>query len=248
MIHLKSPKEIETMKEGGKILSEIISQLQEKVSPGITTNDLNRLAESLLFKFGKPSFKGYQGFPASLCTSIDDEIVHGLPSNRVLREGEMISLDIGLLYNGYHTDMAVTLGVGKIDLERARLIRAAKKALKRGIKKAQAGKTFGDISEAIQRHTESQGFTVIKNFCGHGIGKEVHEDPQILNFGKKKSGPKIREGMVFCIEPIIGNGSAEAKKSEDGFTYKTADGSLSAQFEHTVAITSSGTEILTATF
>ena len=234
------------MEEGGKMLASIMKELERLVGPGIATKELDGLAENLVFKYkAKPSFRGYQGFPACLCVSINEEIVHGLPSERTLKEGDIVSLDLGLLYKGYHADMAVTLPVGKIDPEASRLLRITKKALKRGIKKTRLGNTFGDISNTIQRCAESQGFGVVRELCGHGIGKELHEEPQILNYGKRKKGPEIKEGMVFCLEPMLTAGDWKMKKTADGFGFATIDGSLSAHFEHTVAVTKSGVKILT---
>ena len=246
MIKIKSPEEIKIMAEGGKILASIMKELEKKVRPGITTKELDRFAESLILKSGgKCSFKGYQDFPACLCTSINEEIVHAVPSNRVLKEGDIISLDLGILYKGFHTDMAITIPVGKIDPEVQRLMRVTKKALKRGIKKVRPGNTFGDIGNTIQRYVESQGFNVVRELCGHGIGKEIHEDPKILNYGKRHTGPEIKEGMTFCLEPMVTIGDWKLKKSKNGHGYETADGSLSAHFEHTIAVTKKGCQILT---
>ena len=242
------------MAEGGKILANIMKELEKEVRPGITTKELDRLAESLIFKFGgKCSFKGYENFPACLCTSINEEIVHSAPSARQLKEGDMISLDLGIFYKGFHTDMAITLlvtspglvGKMKINPDAIRLIRVTKKALKRGLKKVRPGNTIGDISNTIQRYVEGQGFNVVRELCGHGIGKEIHEDPKILNYGKRHIGPEIKEGMVFCLEPMITVGDWKLKKSADGFGYETQDGSLSCHFEHTVAVTKNGCQVLT---
>ena len=246
MISIKTPEEVEIMKEGGKILARIMKDLEKNVRPGITTKELDRLAESLILKSGgRCSFKGYQNFPACLCTSINEEIVHALPSNRILKEGDIISLDLGLFWKGFHSDMAITLPVGKVSPEAVRLIRVTKKALKRGIKKVRPGNTIGDIGNTIQRYVESQGFNVVRDLCGHGIGKEIHEDPQILNFGKRKSGPEIKEGMVLCLEPMVTVGNWKLKKTKDNYGYETEDGSLSCHFEHTVAVTKDGAKILT---
>lgn len=246
MIPLKSEKEIEIMAEGGKILAKIMEELKKNVRPGIKTIELEKLAESLIFKFGgKCSFKNYENYPACLCTSINEEIVHVVPSERVLKEGDIISLDLGIFYKGYHTDMAITLPVGNVSPELLRLIRVTKKALKRGIKKAKIGNTFGDIGNTIQRYVESQGFNVVRELCGHGIGKELHEEPKVLNYGKRHTGFKIKEGMVFCIEPMVTMGDWRIKKTRDGFGYQTKDGSFSCHFEHTIAITKNGTKILT---
>jgi len=246
MISIKSPAEIEIMAEGGKILARIMKELEKKVRPGITTKELDRLAESLILKFGgKCSFKGYEEFPACLCTSIDEEIVHAAPSDRKLKEGNIISLDLGIFYKGFHTDMAITLPVGKVNLEVQRLIRVTKKTIKRGLKKVRPGNTFGDVGNTIQRYVESQGFNVVRELCGHGIGKGIHEDPQVLNYGKRHTGPEIKEGMVFCIEPMVTVGDWRLKKSKDGFGYETQDGSLSCHFEQTVVVTKNGCKILT---
>jgi len=246
MISIKTKEEIEIMAEGGKLLAKIMKELEKQVRPGITTKELDKVAEDLILKSGgKCSFKGYEGFPACLCTSINEEIVHAIPSERKIKEGDILSLDIGMRYKGYHSDMAITVPVGKIDYEVARLIRVTKKALKRGIKKVRPGNTIGDIGNTIQRYVESQGFNVVRDLCGHGIGKELHEEPQILNFGKRKSGPEIKEGMVLCLEPMVTVGDWKLKKSKDGFGYETKDGSLSCHFEHTIAVTENGAKILT---
>jgi len=260
MVIIKSKKEIEIMAEGGKILAKIMKELEKRTKPGITTKELDRLAESLILKSGgKCSFKGYKDsdgysaipFPACLCTSINEEIVHVAPSDRILKKGDIISLDIGMKYKGFHTDMAITLlatqpgNVEKIDPGVLRLIRVTKKALKRGIKKAKAGNTFGDIGNTIQRYVEDQGFNVVRDLCGHGIGKELHQEPQILNYGKRKTGPEIKEGMVFCLEPVVTVGDWHIKRTKNDFGYETTDSSLSAHFEHTIAVTKNGCKVLT---
>ena len=255
MIQIKTPEEIKIMAEGGKILAKIMKELEKKVEPGIATKELDRVAETLILKSGgKCSFRGHEGFPACLCTSINEEIVHALPSDRILKEGDVISLDLGIFYKGFHADMAISLPVVKVcggqppasfNPDDLRLIRTTKKALKRGIKKVRPGNTFGDIGNTIQRHIESQGFNVVRDLCGHGIGKELHEEPKILNYGKRHIGPEIKEGMVFCLEPMVTVGDWHIKKSKDGFGLETADGSLSCHFEHTVAVTKNGCKILT---
>jgi len=246
MISIKSQEEIKIMAEGGKILAGIMEELGRKVEPNIVTKELDRVAETLVLKSGgTPSFKGYQGFPFALCISVNEEIVHGFPSERKLQEGDIVSLDLGMKYKGFHSDMAVTLPVGKISPEAQRLIRVTKKALKRGIKKVRPGVTFGDIGNSIQRHVESQGFNVIRDLCGHGIGKEIHEDPQILNYGKRRTGEKLEEGMTFCLEPMVAVGSWEIGQADDGYGFKTADNSLSAHFEHMMVVTKDGAKILT---
>ena len=234
------------MREGGRILAEITKDLERMVKPGISTQELNRAAQALVLKSGgKCSFLGYQGYPACLCTSVNEEIVHAIPSGRILKEGDIVSLDLGMLYKGLHTDMAVTVPCGKVSPEINRLIRVTKKALKRGIKKVGPGNTFGDLSNTIQRYIEDQGFSAVKDLCGHGIGRNLHEDPEILNYGTRHSGAEIKPGMVFCLEPMVAVGKGEIKKSKDGSAYETADGSLSAHFEHTMVATKNGCQILT---
>lgn len=246
MITVKSPEEIKIMAEGGKILATIMKELEKKVKPGITTKELDRLAEELVLDSGgKCSFKGYENFSACLCTSINEEIVHAVPSERVLKEGDIISLDLGVLYNGFHTDMAITLPVGEADPETKRLIRTTKKALKRGIKKTRPGNTVSDIGNTIQRFVEDQGFNVVRDLCGHGIGRELHEDPQVLNYGKRHKGEKLKEGQVLCLEPMVTVGSYKIKKTADGYGYTTEDRSLSAHFEHTIVVTKDGCRVLT---
>ena len=255
MISIKTSQEIAVMAEAGKILAKIMKKLEEMVKPGITTKELDEVAENFVLKAGaKCSFKGYKGscgeyikpFPSCLCASINEQIIHAIPSTRQLKEGDIISLDLGIFFKGYHSDMAVTLPVGEINPEAQRLIRTAKKALKRAIKKVRPGNTFGDAANAIQRHIKSQGFNVVRDFCGHGIGKKLHEEPEVLNFGKRKTGPKFVEGMVFCFEPMVTIGDWKTKKiSNDGYGFQTVDGSLSAHFEHTVAVTKNDCQILT---
>lgn len=246
MISIKTKEEIEIMAEGGKILAEIMRELGKRVKPGIKTLELDGLAEGLVLKSGgKCSFKGYDGFPNCLCISINEEIVHGIPSERALKEGDIIKLDLGFFYKGFHADMALTLPVGKVSFEAQRLIRVTKKVLKLAIKKARPGNTLGDVGNTIQRYVESQGFNVVRELCGHGIGSALHEEPQILNYGKRERGEEIKEGMVFCLEPMVAAGDWKIKKSKDNYGYQTADNSLSAHFEHTVAITKKGAKILT---
>jgi len=227
-------------------LAKVMKELGGQVKPGIATKELDRLAESLILKSGaKLAFKGYHGFPAAICVSLNEEIVHAAPSSRLLKEGDIVTLDMGLIWKGFYSDMAQTLPVGKVEPDTARLIRITKKALKRGIKKVRPGNTFGGIGNTIQRYVEDQGFNVVRDLCGHGIGRELHEDPQVLNYGKRRSGPELREGMVFCIEPMVTVGDWKLKKSKDGFGYVTQDGSLSCHFEHTVTVTKDGSRVLT---
>lgn len=259
MISLKTKEEIEVMREGGKILARIMEELKKKVKPGITTKELDRVAEDLVFESqAQPAFKGYRGsggelaepFPATLCIPVNQVIVHGVPSNYQLKAGDIITLDLGIKYQGFFTDMAVTVPVrdpvsDNFDPEILRLIRITKKTLKLAIRKARPGNTFGDIGNTVQRYVESQGFNVVKDLCGHGIGKELHEEPQVLNYGKRKTGEKLQEGMTFCLEPMVTIGNGEIEKTSDGFGWQTQDNKLSAHFEHTVAIIKNGCEVLT---
>lgn len=263
MITIKTKEEVEAMAKGGQILSSIINTLGEKVSVGVKGSEIEKLAEELIKQSGGESnFKGRDGFPSCLCFSINEEIVHGVPDERVLKEGDIVTLDLGVFFpltkfvsnidekkypnlkKGFHTDMARTYLVGDAKPETQRLVKATKKALKRGISKVKPGSTFGELGEAIQKFALSQGFDVIHDLCGHGIGRELHEDPDVLNYGKKGWGDIIEEGMVFCIEPMLTMGSHKIKKSE-GITYITEDKSLSAHFEDMVAITAGGVVVLT---
>ena len=246
MITIKSEKEIEIMREGGKMLAGIMEELRKKVQPGITTKELDRVAETLIFKSGaEPAFKGYENFPSALCTSLNQVVVHGVPSNYELKSGDILSLDLGIKYKGFFSDMAITIAVGKIDSETNKLIKVTERSLREGIKAIRPGNHIGDISFAIQKYVESRGFKVVRELCGHGIGRELHEDPQILNYGKKHTGPEIKEGMVFCLEPMVTVGDCRIKKSPDGFGWETKDGSPSAHFEHTIVVTKTGCRILT---
>jgi len=234
------------MVEGGKILAEILRKLAETVKPGITTNDLEKLARELVLSHGvKSSFLGYDGYPAVLCTSINDEIVHGVPSDRVLKDGDVLKLDMGVLHRGFHTDSAVTVLVGGTDDQKNKLINVTKEALRIGISKAKVGNTLGDIGSVIQEFVEKNGFNVVRDLVGHGIGRELHEEPQILNYGEKGTGPELIKGMVIAIEPMVVTGDWKIKNSKDGFAFVTRDGSLAAHFEHTVAITEQKPIILT---
>ena len=254
MITIKTEEEIKITREGGKILAEVLRELEKMAKPGVTTLELDRAAEALILsRGGKPAFKGYAGFPYSLCTSVNENIVHGFPSNYILKEGDLLKLDLGVSYKGFNTDAAITVLVGSFSAqggpasgwEVKRLMDVTKKSLRLGIKKAKVGNTIGDIGNTIQRFVEDQGFSVLRDLCGHGIGREVHEDPKVPNFGKRGGGDDLREGMVICIEPMITMGDYNLKKSSDGYGYATRDGSLSAHFEHTIAITDKGPRILT---
>ena len=234
------------MAESGKILATVLKELEKMVKPGVTTLELDRAAEALILSMGgKPAFKNYNDFPYTLCASINEVVVHGYPSNYALREGDIIGLDLGVVYKDYYSDSAITVAVGAVSFEAQRLIKATKTALRYGIKKAKIGNTVGDIGNTIQRYIEGQSYGIVEELCGHGIGKHLHEDPQILNFGKRGRGPKLVEGMVICIEPMITIGDARLKQAKDGYGYATRDGSLSAHFEHTIAITKDGPKVLT---
>jgi methionyl aminopeptidase len=246
MIFLKSPWEIEKMRRSNAIVAEVLARLREAIKPGITTLELDRLAEHLCRRKGaKPAFKGYRGYPFSLCVSVNEEVVHGFPSKkRVLKEGDIVSLDFGVLYDGYYGDAAITVPVGEISERAKRLLRVTEEALYKGIEQAVIGKRLGDISSAIQRYVEAHGYSVVRQFVGHGIGRALHEDPQVPNFGKPGRGVKLKEGMVLAIEPMVNEGTYEVEILADGWTAVTKDRKLSAHFEHTVAITKNGPEIL----
>jgi methionyl aminopeptidase len=246
MIKTKSEKEITIMKKGGSILAQTLKHIAVMVKPGMKTIDLDRAAEALILKHGaRPAFKGYEGFPYSLCVSVNEVVVHGFPSNYQLKDGDIVGLDLGVLWGGYNTDMAVTIAVGSIPFETKRLLDVTKKALRLGIKKARAGITTGDLGNTIQRFVEGQGFGVVRDLCGHGIGKEVHEDPQVPNYGERHKGVVLKEGMVICIEPMVTMGGHSLKKAKDGYGFATRDSSLTAHFEHTLAITKDGAIVLT---
>ncbi|MDD5144945.1 MAG: type I methionyl aminopeptidase [Candidatus Pacebacteria bacterium] len=246
MIFLKNSEEIKVMAQGGQILSQILGEVRKEVRDGVATKYLNEVAENLILKYGgEPSFKGYGGYPAALCVSINEEIVHGVPSERKLKEGDIVSLDIGIKHKGYHTDMAITVPVGKIPPEVEMLLRVTRETLRVELSEVKIGNTLGDVGNIAQKYVEKQGFSVIRDLCGHGIGKELHEDPQILNYGDRHTGPKFREGMVFCLEPMVSMGDYRIKKMRDGFGYATKDDSLSAHFEQTIALTHQGWLILT---
>jgi methionyl aminopeptidase len=246
MINIYSEKEIEIMQQGGKILAKILKTLSKKVKPGITTAYLNKVAEDLIFSFGaKPSFKGFNNYPAALCTSINEEIVHAVPSERVLKNGDILTLDLGIRLKEFCTDAAITVPVGKINSKVKKLINVTKKSLEITIKECEPGKHLGDIGWAVQNYVEKNGFSVIRELVGHGVGKSVHEDPQVLNYGIKGEGIELKEGMVLALEPMVAIGNWRIKRGEDRFSYKMLDNSLCAHFEHTVVITKSGPKILT---
>jgi methionyl aminopeptidase len=247
MIIYKSQAEIELMREAGAILAEALAHLQSLARPGITLLELDREADRFIRGRGCiPGFVGYQGYQNAICTSVNDQVVHGIPTNRKLREGDLLSLDAGLIYGGFWADAGLTVAVGKISPGAQRLMDVTRESLDVGIEQAQVGNRIGDISAAVQQHVEAAGFSVVRQFVGHGIGRDMHEDPQVPNFGLAGRGPLLKPGMVLAIEPMVNAGSPEVALLGDGWTVVTVDHSLSAYFEHSVAITLDGPEILTA--
>jgi methionyl aminopeptidase len=245
-IILKSPREITQMRGAGRVVAAVLDEVGKKVRPGITTAELDDIAVSEVKKRGaEASFKGYRGFPASICTSVNEEVVHGIPGSRVLQEGEIIALDFGALMNGFHGDAAVTVGVGKISTEAQKIIDATQGALQAGIAAARVGARLGDVSAAIQSYAEARGFSVVREYVGHGIGRELHEDPQVPNFGVTGEGPVLQKGMTMALEPMLNAGGWRTSVAEDKWTVVTADGRLSAHFEHTIVIDENGPGILT---
>jgi len=245
MVILKQPAEIDRIRDSNRIVAEVLAALQERVKAGVTTLELDRISEEMVLKKGaKPAFKGYRGYPFSLCASVNDEIIHGLPSARVLVEGDIIGLDFGVYYKGYYGDAAITVPVGKIPPETGSLLKTTEESLALAIAQARPGNRVGDISAAVQSHVEAAGYSVVRDFVGHGIGRNLHEEPQVPNYGVKGRGTPLRVGMVLAIEPMVNAGTCKVKMRSDGWTAVTADGTLSAHFEHTVAITEKGPEIL----
>ncbi|MGQ9844788.1 MAG: type I methionyl aminopeptidase [Caldisericia bacterium] len=247
MIILKSRREIEIMREGGMILYDILFNLLKEVKEGVESSRLDTMAEKLMESYGaKPAFKGYRGYPYSLCVSINDEVIHGFPlQNKVFKEGDIVSIDIGIYYKGYYTDMAYTVAVGKIDDKKRKLLEFGEKVLFQAISKAQVGNRVGDISNTIETDTLKHGYSVVKDYIGHGVGRRLHEEPEVPNFGPKESGPYLKEGMTIAIEPMICMGKGEVYVANDGWTVKTIDKNVSVHFEHTIAITNNGPMILT---
>ena len=238
-------EEISTIRKSNQIVAKILTELGKMITPGVQTKELDEYAELRVKEMNAiPAFKGYRGYPASLCTSINEEIVHGIPSSRRLRDGDIISLDFGVLYEGYYGDAAVTYAVGEITPKAKKLIKAAEESFYKGMEQMKPGKRISDISFAIQSHVESQGYSVIRAFVGHGIGLSLHEEPQVPNFGPPGRGPKLKSGMVLAIEPMIAMGDWDVEILDDNWTAITRDRSLSAHYEHTVAITQKGPEIL----
>jgi methionyl aminopeptidase len=234
------------MRDAGKILGEILAELEKHIKPGITTEELDQIAEKMMTERGvKPAFKGYHGFPASICTCVNDEVVHGIPNNLPLEEGDLLTIDSGVILDGFYSDSAITVGVGKIKPEAQKLIDTATKALEKAMAIARPGIRTNALSRAIEETVRKQGFDIVKELSGHGIGVALHEDPYILNYEEEHLGPILQAGMTFAIEPIITLGSARIKTLKDGWTIVTKDGSLAVQVEHTIAITEKGAEILT---
>ena len=246
MIVLKTDEEIKRMAEACRIVAEVLEGMKKNVSPGVTTKELDEFAESYIISKGaRPAFKGYRGYPSTLCASLNEQVVHGIPSADKLRNGDIISIDVGVYYNGFYGDAAVTLPIGSISRQAQKLLSVTENALEAGIKKAVTGNRLSDISSTIQDHVESENFSVVRTFVGHGIGRDLHEDPQIPNYGRPGEGPKLVEGMTLAIEPMVNAGGWEVNILKDGWTAVTKDGSLSAHFEHTVAIAKNGQNILT---
>jgi methionyl aminopeptidase len=244
---IKSAREIEIMRQAGRIVATVLAELKSQVKPGVKTRALDEIALRETEKLGAiPSFKGYHGYPASVCVSINDEIVHGIPGNRVMNEGDIVSIDFGVIYDDFQGDAALTVGVGRITPEAEKLLEATEGSLMAGIQVAHAGARLGDISSAIQEYAESRGYSVVREYTGHGIGRNMHEDPPIPNFGIPGQGPLLKKGMTLALEPMINIGDWRTRLEDDNWTVKTSDGSLSAHFEHTIAITDEGSEILTA--
>ena len=248
MIVCRSVAELERMREAGRLVGEVLTELMAHVAPGVTTADLDALAEKRIMRAGAvPAFKGYHGYPATICASINEEVIHGIPSGRrVLNEGDVISIDVGASLNGYYGDSAITLPVGQVSEEAATLLRVTEESLYKAIGCVRPGGRISDIGHAVQHHVEAYGFSVVREFVGHGIGQRMHEEPQVPNYGEPGRGPRLAEGMVLAIEPMVNAGKPAVKVLADGWTAVTRDGGLSAHFEHTVAVTADGPWILTA--
>ena len=245
-IIVKSPDEVAAMRRAGMVVASILKMLSKEIRPGMTTAQLDDIAVRELTRYGAtPSFKGYRGFPAAVCVSINEEIVHGIPGERVIQEGDIVSLDFGAIVDSFHGDAALTVGVGNTSLRAKQLLQIAKNCLEAGISVARPGAYLGDISAAIQHYAESRGFSVVREYTGHGIGRAMHEEPQIPNFGLPGLGPVLQKGMTLAIEPMVNVGGWQTKVKNDGWTVVTADGSLSAHFEKTIAITDGEAEVLT---
>ncbi|MBI4271674.1 MAG: type I methionyl aminopeptidase [Candidatus Rokubacteria bacterium RIFCSPLOWO2_02_FULL_72_37] len=247
MIVLKSAREIEIMRRAGSVLADVVERLREIVTPGISTLEIDEDVETFIASRGaQPAFKGYRGFPATVCVSINDEVVHGIPSaQRRIKEGDIVGLDLGCIVDGYYADCAFTLPIGEIPADVQRLLDVTRESLERAIAECRRGRRLSDVSHAVQSHVETHGFSVVRAFVGHGIGRALHEEPQVPNFGEPGRGPELRPGMVLAIEPMVTMGSWEVTILDDGWTAVTRDGSLAAHFEHTIAVTEHGPEVLT---
>ena len=246
MIICKTPREIEIMREAGRIVALTHQELKQHITPGITTKELDRIAEKTIQKYGAtPSFKGYNGFPGSICASVNEELVHGIPGKRKLKEGDIISIDIGAKYNGYHGDSAWTYPVGNISESVQKLLDVTEKSLYLGLEQVKPGERLSNISHAVQTHAEENGFSIVREYVGHGIGQDLHEDPQIPHYGPPNRGPRLKPGMVICVEPMVNQGRRYVKTLSDDWTVVTVDGKWCAHFEHTIALTEAGYEILT---
>ncbi|MFC1967558.1 type I methionyl aminopeptidase [Chloroflexota bacterium] len=245
-IIIKSEAEIAAMRQAGKIVATVLGILRQRVAPGIKTKELDNIAEKEVKRLGAiPSFKGYRGFPACICVSVNDEIVHGIPGQRVLGAGDIVSIDFGAIYNGFHGDAAVTVGVSEVNQPAMELMKNTESALEAGIAAARPGARLGDVSAAVQRFAEARGCSVVREYTGHGIGRDMHEEPQIPNFGMPGTGPLLKKGMTLAIEPMLNAGDWHTRVNDDMWTVLTADGSLSAHYEHTIAITDNEPEVLT---
>lgn len=246
MIICKTPREIEIMRVAGQIVALTHQELKKHIQPGITTKELDTIAEKFIRKTGAiPSFKGYNGFRGSICASVNEELVHGIPGSRILKDGDIISIDIGAKFNGYHGDSAWTYPVGKIDEETERLLQVTEESLYQGLKEAKSNARLSNISHAIQTYVEGHNFSIVREYVGHGVGQDLHEDPQIPHYGPPNKGPRLKAGMVLAIEPMVNAGSRYVKTLADNWTVVTVDGKMCAHFEHTIAITETGYEILT---
>jgi methionyl aminopeptidase len=247
MITFKSAAELEAMRQSSRVVATVLSELEPLIRPGLRTRDLDLYAEKRTRELGAlPAFKGYRGYPASVCISVNEEIIHGIPSGRILQEGDIVSLDFGVLFEGFYSDSALTAPVGRTSPEAEKLMAVAERSFFKGLEQMREGQRLSDISAAIQQAVESEGFSVIRQFVGHGIGRALHEEPQVPNFGAPGRGPKIRPGMTLAIEPMIAAGSPDVEILEDGWTAVTRDRRLAAHYEHTVAMTENGPEILSA--
>ena len=248
MIVCRSAAELEKMRAAGRLVGEVLTEMTARVAPGVTTAALDEIAEEMIRDAGAiPAFKGYHGYPATICASINEEVIHGIPSGRrILNEGDVVSIDVGASLDGYYGDSAVTLPVGAVSEQAATLLRVTEESLYRAIERVRVGGRISDIGHAVQHHVEAYGFSVVREFVGHGIGQRMHEEPQVPNYGEPGRGPRLTEGMVLAIEPMVNAGKAAVKVLADGWTAVTRDGSLSAHFEHTVAVTADGPWILTA--